>query len=205
MPKQLFFEIKEEKRKRFLDAAIFEFTSKPFPEVSVNTIIKKAGISRGSFYTYFDDLEELFHYIFQGVKHERLNHAKLIMQKVDHDFFKFANQLFEYDYDAFSVTGRYSLFRNYIYYIQTMKKVSFQEYIISSSLDEFTNGKDISEMFNYKEWGIDFNQFLDIIELTILIMVHTFIKAENEKLSKVQVLELFRRRMSLIANGVTRQ
>ena len=76
MPKQMFLNIKEDKRQRFLDAAMSEFTSKSFEQVSVNSIIKKVGISRGSFYTYFDDLESLFNYLFQSVKEERFKYAK---------------------------------------------------------------------------------------------------------------------------------
>jgi AcrR family transcriptional regulator len=42
MPKQMFLNIKEDKRQRFLDAAMSEFTSKSFEQVSVNSIIKKS-------------------------------------------------------------------------------------------------------------------------------------------------------------------
>ncbi|MBU1019937.1 MAG: TetR/AcrR family transcriptional regulator, partial [Firmicutes bacterium] len=72
MPKQMFYNIPVEKQQMFIEAAMEEFTTKSFELVSVNSIIKKANISRGSFYTYFTDLDELFNYIFETVKTERL-------------------------------------------------------------------------------------------------------------------------------------
>ena len=44
MPTQRFFNLKEEKRKVILDAAVHEFTRVPFSEVSINKIIKEAEI-----------------------------------------------------------------------------------------------------------------------------------------------------------------
>jgi AcrR family transcriptional regulator len=64
MPKKMFYKIPVEKQEMFINAAIDEFTSKSFENTSVNSIIKKANISRGSFYNYFEDIEQLFNFIF---------------------------------------------------------------------------------------------------------------------------------------------
>ena len=55
MPKDMFNHIPKEKQEMFLNVAIEEFTMKSFEQVSVNSIVKTAGISRGSFYTYFEN------------------------------------------------------------------------------------------------------------------------------------------------------
>ena len=59
MPTERFLKLKEEKQKRILDAAFREFSRVPFREASINRIIKDAEISRGSFYTYFEDKTDL--------------------------------------------------------------------------------------------------------------------------------------------------
>ena len=46
------------------EAAIREFSRVPLDKVSINKIVKYADISRGSFYTYFQDKEDVFQYIF---------------------------------------------------------------------------------------------------------------------------------------------
>ena len=54
----------EEKKKAIRDAAMEECIRVPFEKVSINKIIQNAGISRGSFYTYFEDKRDLVRYIF---------------------------------------------------------------------------------------------------------------------------------------------
>ena len=53
MPTSTFFNLPPPKRERLLRAAVEEFSRKPFGEASINRIVQKAEISRGSFYQYF--------------------------------------------------------------------------------------------------------------------------------------------------------
>ena len=62
MPSKTFFHLPAEKRERLLLAAEEEFARVPYAEASINRMIRAAGIPRGSFYMYFRDKEELFHY-----------------------------------------------------------------------------------------------------------------------------------------------
>lgn len=63
MPTSTFFRLPAEKRKRLMDAAWEEFTATRYTDVSINRIIHKAHIPRGSFYQYFEDKEDLFWYL----------------------------------------------------------------------------------------------------------------------------------------------
>ena len=63
MPTSTFFNLRPEKQERLLTAAAREFAAQPFHEASINSMIRAAGIPRGSFYMYFRDKEELFHYL----------------------------------------------------------------------------------------------------------------------------------------------
>lgn len=65
MPTSTFFRLPEEKRQRLIEAAWEEFTQNSFSDVSINQIIRAAGIPRGSFYQYFADKGDLF-FFFAG-------------------------------------------------------------------------------------------------------------------------------------------
>ena len=65
MPTERFYNLPAEKKKVICNAAIEEFTRVPFDKASINKIIQAAGISRGSFYTYFEDKRDVLGYIFE--------------------------------------------------------------------------------------------------------------------------------------------
>jgi AcrR family transcriptional regulator len=58
--KEAFDKIPEEKRKRILESATSEFAEYGFENTSIQQIAKKAEISVGSVYKYFENKEELF-------------------------------------------------------------------------------------------------------------------------------------------------
>lgn len=74
MPKQTFFNLPTEKKERLLQAAYQEFSSVSLEEASINSIIHHSEISRGSFYQYFEDKEDLYFYCLyllkEGLKEE---------------------------------------------------------------------------------------------------------------------------------------
>ncbi len=62
MPTLTFYNLPEEKKEKLLRSALEEFTNYSLQDVSINRIIKNAGISRGSFYMYFENKEDLYDY-----------------------------------------------------------------------------------------------------------------------------------------------
>lgn len=82
MASERFLKLDKEKQERILTAAREEFSSVPFDEVSINRIIRSVGISRGSFYTYFEDKEDLLGYICeeQDISMERSLREKLLAE-----------------------------------------------------------------------------------------------------------------------------
>lgn len=63
MPTQTFFNLPKEKQEKLINSALNEFSKMSFHEVSVSNIINGAHISRGSFYMYFNNKEDLFEYL----------------------------------------------------------------------------------------------------------------------------------------------
>lgn len=63
MPTSTFMNLPAEKREKILRAAVAEFSRKNYGEASINRIIQAAEIPRGSFYQYFADKQDLFHYV----------------------------------------------------------------------------------------------------------------------------------------------
>lgn len=76
MPTKTFFNLPIEKQRNLLEASEREFSRVSFDEASINQIIQDAKISRGSFYMYFEDKEDLYFYLLQ--KYQLKMYQKLI-------------------------------------------------------------------------------------------------------------------------------
>ncbi|MEA4893126.1 MAG: TetR/AcrR family transcriptional regulator [Peptococcaceae bacterium] len=72
MPKETFFRLPEEKRRRIYQAAVEEFAAYRFSDASINRMVKAAGIPRGSFYQYFKNKEDLYLYVMGEIGKEKL-------------------------------------------------------------------------------------------------------------------------------------
>lgn len=68
MPTEKFFNLKEGKRQAILEAAGDELLETPYAFLTVSRIIQRAGISRASFYYYFNDKEDLFRHLIDEMK-----------------------------------------------------------------------------------------------------------------------------------------
>ncbi|MBS4031575.1 MAG: TetR/AcrR family transcriptional regulator [Clostridiales bacterium] len=89
MPKDTFNNLSAEKKRIIFDAAVQEFSTRRFSEASINQIIKTAGISRGSFYQYFNDKEDIYLYMIMEIGKEKLevlSHTEAL--NPDADFFE---------------------------------------------------------------------------------------------------------------------
>lgn len=67
MPKDTFFNLPEEKRNKIIQAAIDIFAELHYSNVTINKLVKHAGIPKGSFYQYFENKDDLYIYLFNDI------------------------------------------------------------------------------------------------------------------------------------------
>lgn len=68
MPKKTFFNLPIDKKQKIIDAAYDLFIENDYKDVNIRSIAKKAGISIGSFYQYFDDKDDLYLYLIAEIE-----------------------------------------------------------------------------------------------------------------------------------------
>lgn len=71
MPKQTFLNLSEEKRETIISAAVEEFAGYGFEAASINRIVANSGISKGSFYQYFEDKADVFRHLVDVLANEK--------------------------------------------------------------------------------------------------------------------------------------
>lgn len=76
MPKQTFLNLPPEKRETIVNAAVDEFAQYGLENASTNRIVENSGISKGSFYQYFKDKQDVFMYLLFLLEQEKLEYFK---------------------------------------------------------------------------------------------------------------------------------
>jgi AcrR family transcriptional regulator len=76
MPKQTFLNLPEEKRQTIINAAIEEFAEYGLENASTNRIVANSGISKGSFYQYFEDKQDVFLYLLKVLEREKMEYFR---------------------------------------------------------------------------------------------------------------------------------
>jgi len=95
VPKDTFFNLAEDKRSLICDVALDEFAEYPFDQASINRIVAKSGIAKGSFYQYFEDKKDLFLYLFKLIAEEKINYlSPTLLNPDEHDIYTLIRDLF---------------------------------------------------------------------------------------------------------------
>lgn len=76
MPKSTFFNLPPEKRGTIINSAVNEFAQNGLEKASTNRIVEHSGISKGSFYQYFEDKQDVFMYLLKVLEQEKLQYFK---------------------------------------------------------------------------------------------------------------------------------
>lgn len=94
MPSKTFHNLPYEKQQKIISESKIAFSNDLYQDVSLNQIIKNSNISRGSFYMYFVNKEDLYFYLLDEYK---TNFEKIIIKtllKHDGEIFSTFEELF---------------------------------------------------------------------------------------------------------------
>ncbi|MFZ7134263.1 MAG: TetR/AcrR family transcriptional regulator [Eubacteriales bacterium] len=96
MPKETFYNLLDEKRKRIENAAFQEFQDYSYDASSINRIVENSGISKGSFYQYFEDKKDVYKHIMSIIVEKKLQYmSPVMMNPFKHDFFTLIREIYK--------------------------------------------------------------------------------------------------------------
>jgi AcrR family transcriptional regulator len=196
MPRKTFFNLPDEKKLMVINASKKEFSRVPLANALVANIIIDAKIPRGSFYQYFDDIEDCFYYVVdeysKDIKTKLLNNLK----EYKGDIIKSYHNLFIYILDLIESDKNKDYFKNIFlnmnYRIQKMFTPNFND-----GLNDILNLVDISKLNIPSKFAMGY--ILDIIES---VMIHNIIESYNRNVSREKTIEIFEKEIVLISTGI---
>jgi AcrR family transcriptional regulator len=76
LPNKTFFNLPKERQEAIIELYIEEFSTHDYDSASLNKIIDKLGIAKGSFYRYFDNKTDLYEFLIDYVLEKKLSYIK---------------------------------------------------------------------------------------------------------------------------------
>lgn len=198
MPKDTFFHLKQEKKDRIINAAKKEFSTHLLHKSRVSNIIEDAKIPRGSFYQYFDDLEDLFYYIID-LSFEDLFKEGLKIASETNDLFEFLERTFVIDYKGYFVT------KNHLVLMNLMQNANFSKYHLDNHMEN--QKKYISDVLS----ALDFSKYrpmtesekIKLYELLQSTKRHVIHVCRHKNLSLNEALIELKWQLDIFERGIT--
>lgn len=201
MPKQTFFNLQQDKRKKLIESAEIEFTRVPLFEASIANIIKMAGISRGSFYQYFEDKDDLYFYLLEA----KLNKVKKtfvgFLEKHHGDLIEALIEMYFYFLTTLSDEEEKNFLRNALLYTSYKVESSF-----SSMFDTYLDNQEfikITGLINRQCLNISSDkELLHIFKILSALAFNNLIEKTVKGLTDAEAMESFKLSVNLIKQGI---
>jgi len=202
MPKKTYFNLPKDKKDRIFNAGVLEFSYHDIFEASVNTIVRIANISKGSFYQYFEDKDEFYWYIITEIIFGSVETYETLLTKNVGDFLQTEEDLFNSLLDLFDDTKIRTLLAN-VYrtsYMELRSRISNRASTI------YINMYDVLMKFGFKGYDIRSKEdFLIAFELVRNVSNNTIISMIVDNLSKNETKELYKRQIEYLNNGLKKR
>lgn len=204
MPTKTFFHLPLEKQKKLLEAGEREFSRVDFSLSSINRIIQDAGISRGSFYMYFEDKEDLYFYILEKYMTKTYHRLLKNIEKCRGDFIQAFELLYETLIESCFTKEKGELFKNVFLNMRftTEKKIKLKppKDVIRKNHQEILNYID-KTLYNYQSE----EELFDIFSLVMLVTMSSVAYTLINPLEKDREKTNYRRRLEIIRTGILRR
>lgn len=195
MPKQTFFNLKEDKKEKIEKALIKEFSRNSFEKASISNIILEANIPRGSFYQYFEDKEDAIYYIIDKYLEKEKNKIYQYLLRNKGDIFETAVNIYE---DMAKITERDENERLLKNILQEVKKNNIN--IFGECKEMLRSKRTIEKMINKEELKVenddDLQYFLRIlnaivraISMEVVLKKITFEEGKQRLIREIEILK----------------
>lgn len=203
MPSETFFRLPESKQERIIAAIKDEIARAPYESFAIGNILRSCSISRGSFYQYFHNKEDIYLYLISGYQKQIILHMIETLENNGGNFFDMLEGTFRYavrmmcykDSKAF----RHNLFCNMRLYELIWQKDGYAE----ESIQDFSR---VKSYINLEHLNLDSDEeaavLFDICMINALKDVAGIFMADDDE---QQVLEHFLRKLALLRKAYEKQ
>lgn len=198
MPSSRFLKLPEEKRSKILQAVRAELAEFPVNELSINRIIRSADISRGSFYQYFEDKEDLLEYVFSDFKQAVMHEIMQSLQRNQGDMFEVGIDILQKIIAVGSRDENRRIFVNVFSYIRVAQD-SFQKALANEEalVESFLGYIDRSRLRFKSD-----DEIREIMKLGLAVFKDSVCRCFADIDNASVIMDNFRMRMEILKYGI---
>jgi AcrR family transcriptional regulator len=196
MPYPTFYKLDENKQNIILNQAKIEFSNYLFEDASINRIIKEINLSRGSFYLYFKNKEDLYFYMLDTIfeKNNKIFKEKSI--KHNKDIKKIFVDLFEHA--LIQTDDNKKLIKNIFINFNTNHALKI---IPIDKNKTFLK----TDLFDFSKYNIEENDKHLIIHIIDTLLIQSISFAFKNIDDKDRIKSIFIKEINIILNGIERR
>jgi AcrR family transcriptional regulator len=202
MPTNTYYNLSKDKKERIFNAGVLEFSYHELFDASVNTIVRIANISKGSFYQYFEDKNDFYWFIILEIIFGQLTTYEEMLQENEGDFLLTEEQLFDGLLTLFDDTK----YRNLLSNVYKNSYMELKSKLSSKGSTIYIDMYDTLMSFGFKGYNIKTKEdFLIAFEMVRNISNHTIMTMITDQLSKLETKQLFNAQLALLTNGLKKR
>lgn len=204
MVSNTFLNLKEEKQDRIIQAALDEFTANSFGEASITSIVKKAEISRGSFYQYFGNKENLYQYLVNRLYMEHRQDLYETIQSHSGNLYDSLIDFYDRYIDEVMASKHFAFYKNTFLYVNHY--LIGEEGVISLSTQSLNRKEEqkrfvsVVDLENLRTDSKD--DLLEFIYFTVNLIHHMIVDGFVNELSAEDIKERSFRAVNWLYYGI---
>lgn len=198
MASERFCNLPEEKKQRIIAAARDELSRVPYDEVSINRIVKEAGIARGSFYEYFADKDDMIEYLMGDYCRRMERMFGAMFQAGRLDIFDAARRAVACTVEFSREEGREALCRNLFSCMRMNRRFSFER-MMDTERTLVTTGLPYIDRERFRDASDEAVSFL--LDTLVVLARNTIARIFTDPENREQYLAQLDRRLVIIKHG----
>lgn len=203
MPTERFMRLPKEKIEAIRAAAAKEFMRIAPEEVSINRIVHDADISRGSFYTYFEDKQDLLKWLICNQAEQHFTSYITMLDENGGDLWEVLEQIFDLGMDRLEDSGLSAIFHNLVNSARLVEL--FKGGPDSNPEAMEANRKFLKLLYehvNKEKCDLDHQEFFELIEMHMIVFIMSLKRFFRDGESRTEASEYYKRHIHMLHYGI---
>jgi len=205
MPTERFLRLPTEKMEVIRNAAIKELKRVSPEGVSINKIIQDAEISRGAFYTYFEDKFDLVRWLISDKIKEHQSFYEACMNQYGGNIWRVFDEVLKRDIEEAEQGDYVDIVENLVQ--SSLFAGMMQENMDADRTEEFSCNKMLNlnklyQILDREVCSLDLQGFCDLMELHMIILMITLKSVLKDKVAAENAVNYYKRHMRILEYGV---